>query len=490
MGVHWAQPHAQRIKTKVNESVIVIKTKVQKYEAKKAFTEFDKNKDGRIDKNELRIMIKEMYGRWLSDRQLDSLMTSADANQNGTLDTKEFVEMFFRMMDPTDSCNVPRQLEWQESTETIANEAFFETVSTQMEVGMQDLQGGFEAVEQKLLKAIEEGEGLQAEQRVFAHISLARAYVFKRYFAKAQEQITKSANLVTVVGDKALIAVDQTYGSMYLMQGKIFQSEKKFSIVLEKLLAAPERDTVQLASTYRYLGDTQIVLAQRANKHDKKAQRAKTKEAKTKDAAGTGAKQTTVVCKVRDEKYEGDDRSVAELLKQAGDNFHSCVNILEEQANPTKEMSIVLALGYKGLALTYQHEVSLADQPESQLKYAEMEYKKAIAIQEKALVAGSIGLITSYVNLAGLYVFMNFKENKCAEAEEMYNKVLPLLEAREIKAGGKPMTSLTLVYRNLATLYTRAGKKDKAERYLGMVSERKKKEQVNKSARKIQHDMF
>merc|ERR1712127_234515 len=56
----------------------------------RAFSVFDKNSDGSIDKDELSIIFNFLGFSWLQDKQINGIMKRADANDNGVLELDEF----------------------------------------------------------------------------------------------------------------------------------------------------------------------------------------------------------------------------------------------------------------------------------------------------------------------------------------------------------------------------------------------------------------
>eukprot|EP00931_Biecheleriopsis_adriatica_P000239 TRINITY_DN100257_c0_g1_i1.p2 TRINITY_DN100257_c0_g1~~TRINITY_DN100257_c0_g1_i1.p2 ORF type:complete len:123 (-),score=29.86 TRINITY_DN100257_c0_g1_i1:62-430(-) len=54
------------------------------------FTRFDANKDGYMERGELRLMMKELCGKDLGEAELDAMMEQIDHNKDGRIDFREF----------------------------------------------------------------------------------------------------------------------------------------------------------------------------------------------------------------------------------------------------------------------------------------------------------------------------------------------------------------------------------------------------------------
>jgi Ca2+-binding EF-hand superfamily protein len=59
-------------------------------ELKEAFAKFDKNGDGKIDKEEFKVMMKELEPNMEKD-EIEKMMATADADGDGFIDYQEFV---------------------------------------------------------------------------------------------------------------------------------------------------------------------------------------------------------------------------------------------------------------------------------------------------------------------------------------------------------------------------------------------------------------
>jgi Ca2+-binding EF-hand superfamily protein len=65
------------------------------HELKESFSLFDKNQDGRITAEELKILLTTM-GEWLTDEEAQEFIEDADINGNGTLELDELAAILFR----------------------------------------------------------------------------------------------------------------------------------------------------------------------------------------------------------------------------------------------------------------------------------------------------------------------------------------------------------------------------------------------------------
>uniref|UniRef100_A0A6B2LQ24 EF-hand domain-containing protein n=1 Tax=Arcella intermedia TaxID=1963864 RepID=A0A6B2LQ24_9EUKA len=77
-------------------------TKEQHKELKDAFSIFDKNGDGSISREELKVVL-EAIGQKPSDAELDRLIYEVDLNNNGEIDFEEFLQMMGNQSKPRDS---------------------------------------------------------------------------------------------------------------------------------------------------------------------------------------------------------------------------------------------------------------------------------------------------------------------------------------------------------------------------------------------------
>jgi len=73
----------------------------QQKELKEAFSIFDKNGDGGISNDELKIFL-ETLGQKPTDKEVSALMKEVDADGNGEIDFDEFLQMMIRQLNPED----------------------------------------------------------------------------------------------------------------------------------------------------------------------------------------------------------------------------------------------------------------------------------------------------------------------------------------------------------------------------------------------------
>lgn len=65
---------------------------------KELFNYFDKNGDGAISREELDTVMKSL-GKTLSDEEIKAIISTVDANKNGSIEFQEFLSMLNHMME-------------------------------------------------------------------------------------------------------------------------------------------------------------------------------------------------------------------------------------------------------------------------------------------------------------------------------------------------------------------------------------------------------
>jgi len=70
---------------------------------RRVFRLFDRNNDGHIDREELKISTRELLGRQISGPQLDQLLYAMDRDHSGSIDYEEFIEGASKMLSLPDS---------------------------------------------------------------------------------------------------------------------------------------------------------------------------------------------------------------------------------------------------------------------------------------------------------------------------------------------------------------------------------------------------
>ncbi|CAF1247523.1 unnamed protein product [Adineta steineri] len=69
---------------------------------KKEFLMFDTNKDGFIDKNELKIVLQKILPKFqLPDEEIQRMISNVDRNNDGKIDYNEFMESIYPQLPPS-----------------------------------------------------------------------------------------------------------------------------------------------------------------------------------------------------------------------------------------------------------------------------------------------------------------------------------------------------------------------------------------------------
>ena len=63
------------------------------------FNLFDRDKNGLISPDELKAVMEQVSGHGFSDEKVQSIISSADINQDGLIDIREFVQVMKKLND-------------------------------------------------------------------------------------------------------------------------------------------------------------------------------------------------------------------------------------------------------------------------------------------------------------------------------------------------------------------------------------------------------
>lgn len=489
---------AQKKTTAILQSA---KLQVRQKKADKCFERHDRDKSGYIERKELSTIMKDVLNVWLTEHQVEALLQSTDTNHDGKIDKKEFRTMYFRLLDPSDPCNQPflqpairiDDLEVEIFTPRSEGEAALVASSLQIQAAM-----GSDLVQEEgaLLARLQglEGEDSNNLEVIDIKLSLTHMYIQKKHLAKAKAMLQEVTD-----------ANDSQFPShlVWLATAELLFAEGEDREALAAYEACVKLTQVQgckiptanIAYTHRKFGDFRLAQAknlhskqEQERKEAKKAGENKTLLQRAKTKYGIASKENEVRKLSRptvdavSNKRTNDTYSKAELLNMAGDCYYKAVSVVEkkEADTITPEEHGHLALSYKGLALVYQTRMSLLQESSKNAKFAEIEYKKCLAIQKKLFLACSFQLSSTYSNLGGLYVYMNFKQPMVKEAVEAYDQAMPFWLDLE-KRTAVTSKGLTLIYRNLHSLYNHAGDEAKAQEYQALYRARRQKRPVTQN---------
>jgi len=276
---------------------------------------------------------------------------------------------------------------------------------------------------------------------------------------------------------------------MLFAEGLDNQALKKYEACVKLTLQDCKLPIANVIHTHRKFGDFRLAQAQALHKKQVK-ERKKAEKLEEDKSMLQKAKTKVGIVNFQDVRrlsvptedacasYKGAaaTNSLKELLNMAGDCFFKAILVVEEKeaCTITPEEHGHLALSYKGLALVYQARMSMLAESSKNAKFAEVEYKKCLAIQTKLFSPTSFQLSSTYSNLGGLYTYMNFKQPMVKEAEEAYDKAMPFWIELE-KRTAAPSKGLTLIYKNLYSLYNHAGNEEKSKEYQAIVRSRRQK---------------
>lgn len=85
--------------THFNEALIDYLTHHNDSRLGELFNIFDRNKNGSVSPEELKMVMETISGRALTDEKVQHIIKSADINSDGQIDIKEFITVMKRLND-------------------------------------------------------------------------------------------------------------------------------------------------------------------------------------------------------------------------------------------------------------------------------------------------------------------------------------------------------------------------------------------------------
>lgn len=85
--------------THFNEALIDYLTHHNNSRLEELFNIFDRNKNGSINSEELKMVMETISGRALTNEKVQHIIESADVNSDGQIDIKEFITVMKRLND-------------------------------------------------------------------------------------------------------------------------------------------------------------------------------------------------------------------------------------------------------------------------------------------------------------------------------------------------------------------------------------------------------
>lgn len=466
------------------------KEKKQKHEASHMFQQHIIIRSGLMECTKLRKIIRVNLGIFLTPLQMKELLKSVRFSKTSKVNEEEFIEIYCRVQDRKDPCNLPLIRVSAEDVEA-KSKAKSAILDCHYDGAFATTTEQLEAMEEELLESPHALQPESVGERMKLMLQLATHYTGRKHIAKARDMITQVSDLerdnpnvfIQLPGDEGETSfryfLAAAEAGLMCVQGRLVQAKDAY----RALIAALPSGSLMLSKVHKSLSDLYLKEARRKASDQRKAKRTAKKEKlkvyETVQKKVQPADKNINQIEVLDvnagvgKAPDGLHISTKDCLDLAGTGYIECISLVESKEKRTREQLVQLSLGYKGLALVYQSRVALLAESDKNLKYAELAYMKALVLQEKLYDASNFELASTYSNLGGLYTYINFSKPCHEKGVEMYCKAMGYWKNLE-NVSEKQTKGLSVIYNNLYALYHKAGDEEKAKHYYHLFKARQR----------------